>query len=118
MSHDRRRPGRLPEHPEYWANLARRSIEAAFAQDLPAEAAPAWWVRIADAAPALAAMAVLALLAGAVLLGDRPAPPAPDAIAGALLPDEPMLRTLLLEGNAPPPASTFVDLVALRENEP
>jgi hypothetical protein len=85
----------------------------------PAGTAPAWWARLAEAAPALAAAAVLALVAGAVWLGERagPVPAAPDAIVHALYPDEPMLRTLLLTGSEPPPASVVVDLVALREDE-
>jgi hypothetical protein len=110
---NRRPAGRLPEDQAYWEALATRAIAAAFRAD-----APPWWTRLAEASLGLAAAAVVALVAGAVLLDDGPPDGAEsNAIVAALSPEEPMLRSLVLQSTAPPPGSALVNLLALREGE-
>lgn len=128
MTEDWRSETRLPDDPGYWDDLAARSIDAALQRTPAANAGEAtaasgratatapWWRGVSDAAFLLAASAALALLGGTLLL-DEPSPratPHAAAIAGALAPDDPLLRTLL---NAPaePQAGALLRLVALRE---
>ena len=132
MSTERRPGARLPADEAYWKALAARSIDAAYrrASDEAGDAVPsataraatpahAWWRDVAASAFPLAAGAVLALLGGALLLGEpsSPAPAQPDAIARALAPDDPMLRSLLVAPADAPPAAILLTLVALREDE-
>lgn len=120
---DRKWGGRLPDDEAYWDDLASRVIARAFRSHTTEVAATRgvsgsapWWTRLADASVRLAAAAVLALLGGTLLLGEGPSPAAaPDALMTRMSPEEPMLRTLILDPTAPPPASALVNLMALRE---
>jgi len=127
VNHEPRRPGRLPEDPAYWEELARRAIAAALGGPSVGASASVggggggetWWTRVADSALVLAAAAVVAVLGGTFLMGERPSPAVPagsSAIVSALAPEDPMLRSLLVPAG-PPPASALVSLVALREGE-
>ncbi|HEX6134086.1 MAG TPA: hypothetical protein VFZ24_08985 [Longimicrobiales bacterium] len=117
------RPGsRLPDDPRYWENLAARSVEAAFggAHARPESAAAyPWWRGLSESAFALAASAVLALAGGSLLIGVRSprADQEPGAFAGALAPDDPLLRTLLDAPDEPASGAALLELLALREEE-
>jgi hypothetical protein len=103
---------RLPEDPAYWERLAARAVDAA--------RPGGWWLSLSDSAFLLAASAVVALLGGALLVGERvpDAVPAASAIARALAPDDPLLRSLLDSPGSGPPAASLLTLGAAREEQP
>lgn len=111
MSVDLRSASRLPDDPGYWQELAARSIAAAHP--------PRWWTSLSDAAYVLAASAVLALLAGGLLLGDRTdgATLERGTIRHALAPEDPLLRSLLASSAVAPAPATLLTLVAARQEE-
>jgi hypothetical protein len=115
-----RKPGtRLPDDPAYWERLAERAIDAAFNAPArrTASSVEPWWRTLSDASFVLAASAVLALIGGSLLLDER-APTAPTeshALAAALAPDDPLLASLLDASAGPPPATTLLRLIGLRE---
>lgn len=116
-----RQPGsRLPGDPGYWETLAERSVDAAFRDSL-ASSAPAgtWWGALSDVSFVLATSAVLALVGGALLLGERSPDAATDshALTVTLAPDDPLLGSLLRAAAGPPPASALLTLIALREEQ-
>jgi hypothetical protein len=113
-----RKPGvRLPHDEAYWEGLAERSIQAAFTA--PRKPASPWWHALSDASFVLAASAVLALLGGPLLVGERQAPTTPPGgvrvLATTLAPEDPMLTSLLLSRAGPPPPAVLLRLIALRE---
>lgn len=116
MSSEQRPGSRLPDDAEYWDDLAARSIDAALGPSRSRVAAErAWWCGLSDAAYVLAASALLAVIGGSLLLGERPRAEADaHALADALGPVDPLLGSLLA-ASVEPPASALLTLVALRE---
>ena len=114
MNSERKPGARLPRDEAFWERLAERSIRAAF-DAAPGTPAP-WWHALSDASFALAASALLALVGGPLLAGERPmaAPTEASALASALAPDDPILTSLLLSRAAPPPPAVLLRLIALR----
>jgi len=124
MNDDRQKARRLPDDDAYWDDLVTRSLNAAFgdatasATDI-AHDVETWWSPATRSAYALAVAAVLAVLLLLPLTDNgQPASDAePDGIASALMPDEPLLRTLLSTPIRPTSAGLLVELIALREAE-
>ena len=103
---------RLSRDAAYWDTLAHRVLDGSRAElrRHGRRAAP-WWFAIGDLSPALAAAAVLAVLAGWLLLPEPSAlePSEPIAIVeGALSPRDPIARTLLSEYDTPPSIGSFL----------
>lgn len=117
MTQERQPASRLPAEPGYWDDLAARSVAAA----LGARAGRAqprttpWWRGLADAAIPLAACAAFALIAGPLLLRDRPPAAAEPALSAALAPRDPLLANLLEHESGPLPAGVVFQLIAAKE---
>ncbi len=118
MTDDPRAHSRLPQDSVYWERLSSRAIEAALGPALPQM--ETWWRPISERAFALAAAAVVAMLAGSLLMGARQnsvTDGGTGPLAEALAPDQPLLATMLEAQSEPPSAALLFRLMALREGE-
>lgn len=105
-------PGsRLPAEPAYWDALAERVVRAARPELGRRPRSAPWWAAFADFSPALAASAILAIVAGWLLVANADPPGGADPVAlveGALGPEDPLARRMLTGAQPPSIADLLV----------